>query len=151
MPVPPTAVGTVIFDEDVSIDRSQLRLFAKATGISTATNVDVTAARAAGYRDLLVPPTFLVGLPLMQPDPFRWLADLGIDLRTVLHGTQSFTYHAPACAGDPLHVRSVITAIEEKKGGLLELIDAESEVTNAAGPVATLRQTIIVRHGERAA
>ena len=56
-------------------------------------------ANAAGHRDLPVPPSFLFGIELERHDPFEWLAGVGVDLRRVLHGEQSFTYHSQAVAG----------------------------------------------------
>ena len=97
---------------------------------------------------LPVPPTFLFGLKLDAPDPFRWLLDLGVDFRYVLHGTQKFTYHRMAFAGDELLLRSRIADVTQKKGGALEFIVLESEVTRGGDPVATLLETIIVRHPE---
>ena len=34
----------------------------------------------------------MFGIELEQPNPFAWADDLGIDLRRVLQGEQSFTY-----------------------------------------------------------
>ena len=53
-----------------------------------------TPRSAAGHRDLPVPPTFLFGLELEAPDPFGWLAGSASTCGSVLHGEQSFTYHA---------------------------------------------------------
>ena len=80
----------------------RLRFFAKAIGETNPVYTDVDAAQAAGHRDLPVPPTFLFGIELDSPDPFGWLSGIGVDLRRVLHGEQSFTYHSPAYAGDVL-------------------------------------------------
>lgn len=146
MPVPPTAVGTTTPPVTTTVERGRLRLFAKATGQTDPVYVDVDAARAAGHPDLPVPPTFLFGLELEQPDPFAWIRDLGIDMSTVLHGTQGFVYDALVHAGDELTVESTITGVQSKKGGALELIDRRSEVTRDGVPVAVLTQTIVVRH-----
>lgn len=139
-------IGRVTTDIEVEVDKSQIRLFALATGWSDAVNVTSAAAMEAGHRDVMVPPTMLFGLQLMQPEPFAWLVDLGVDLKHVLHVAQSFEFHRPAYAGDRLRVHSVISGIDQKKGGLMELIECKTTVTRAQEPVATLRQTIIVQH-----
>jgi acyl dehydratase len=146
VPIPETAVGTCSPPVTVTVDRGRLRLFAKATGQTDPRYVDVDAARAQGHPDLLVPPTFLFGLELEQPDPFGWLRELGVELSAVLHGSQSFRYHAPVHAGDTLTVRSVVTGVSTKKGGALELVDRRSTVTRDDEAVATLEQTVVVRH-----
>lgn len=146
MPVPLSAVGSSSPPVTATVERGRLRLFAKATGCTDPVYVDVDAARAAGHPDLPVPPTFLFGLELEQDDPFGWMRELGIDLNAVLHGSQGFRYAALAHAGDELTVRSVVTGVQTKKGGALELVDRRSEVTRGGEPVATLEQTIVVRH-----
>jgi acyl dehydratase len=144
--IPPTAVGTTSPPVTATIERGRLRLFAKAVGQTDPAYVDVTAAQAAGYRDLPVPPTYLFGLELEQPDPFAWVRELGVDMSTVLHGTQSFSYAAMAYAGDELTVQSTITGVQSKKAGALELVDRRSEVTRRGELIAVLEQTIVVRN-----
>jgi acyl dehydratase len=130
----------------VAVERGRLLLFAKATGQTEPEFVDVSTARSLGHPDLPVPPTFLFGLELDQPDPFGWLLALGVPLTSVLHGTQSFCYHAPVHAGDSLTFASTIVDVYEKKDGALEFIERRTEVTRDGQPVATLDQTIVVRH-----
>ena len=146
MPIPLSVIGTTSAPVTVVIERGRLRLFAKATGQTDPTYLDLDAARAADHPDLPVPPTFLFGLELEQPDPFAWLGALGVDLNAVLHGGQAFSYAAMAYAGDTLTVTSTITDVRSKKGGELELVDRRSEVTRDGAVVAVLEQTVVVRN-----
>src|ERR1700732_3137492 len=82
----------------LTVDAGRLRYFAKAIGETNPVFTDLETAKAAGQRDLPVPPTYLFGIELESPDPFAWLAGIGVDLRRVLHGEQSFTYHSTAVA-----------------------------------------------------
>jgi len=128
----------------VDVEKGQLRLFAKAIGESNPLYVDEAAARQAGYRSLPVPPTFLFGLALEQPEPFAWFATVGLDLPRVLHGEQSFTYHAVACAGDRLRVEHRIADVYTKAGGSLQFVVHETRITTDRGaPVADLRSVFI--------
>lgn len=145
MVIPPSAVGSSTPPVTVTVERGRLRLFAKGTGQTDPLYVDVETARAQGHRDLPVPPTYLFGLELEQPDPFAWLRELGVDLNAVLHGSQSFSYDALAHAGDELTVQSTITDVYEKRGGALQLIERRSLITRAGLPVATLDQTVVIR------
>jgi hypothetical protein len=129
----------------VQVERGRLQLFAKATGQRDATYADVDVARAQGHPDLPVPPTYLFGLELERPDPFGWMADIGVDLNHVLHGTQGFEYVAMAYAGDALTVTSEITDVYLKKAGALEFVERSSEVTRDDELIARLTQTIVVR------
>ena len=71
----------------------------------------------------------------------------GIDLRVVLHGTQTFTYHALAYVGDELTMTSRITDVYAKKGGLLEFIVRVGEVRKADGThVADAESVTIVQN-----
>jgi acyl dehydratase len=144
--IPPTAIGTTSPPLTVTVERGRLQLFAKATGQTSPEYVDPDAAAALGHPDLPVPPTFLFGLELDRPDPFGWLADLGVELGSVLHGTQSFSYDVPAYAGDQLTVQSTITDVYSKKNGALDFIERRTVVTRDGEPVATLTQTIVVRN-----
>jgi hypothetical protein len=125
------AVGRELPPVTVTVDAGRLRFFAEATG---------------GEATATVPPTFLFGLELERPDPFDWLAELGVDLRTVLHGEQKFVYHSPAHAGDTLVLSPRITDIYAKKGGALQFVVKETAVTRADGSaVADLTSVIVVR------
>jgi acyl dehydratase len=94
-----------------------------------------------------VPPTFFFGIELEAPDPFAFVAELGVDLRTVLHGEQKFDYRQMAYAGDELTATSRIADIYEKKGGLLEFVVRETTVTNQDGAVvAVMRSSTVVQN-----
>ena len=148
MSVSPDAVGRELATITTTIERGRLRFFAEAIGETDPLYTDLGAARAAGFPDLPVPPTFLFGLKLEQTDPFGWIAELGIDMRFVLHGTQRFDYHAMAFAGDELHLGQRISEVYEKRGGALEFITIEAEVTRGGDAIATLAETLVVRHPE---
>lgn len=140
-------IGTEMPVKTADIERGRLRSFALAIGETDPIYSDVDAARAAGHSDLPVPPTFLFGLGLGGgADDFAWLADLGVDLRHILHGNQSFTYHAIAHAGDTVTLAPKIVDVFSKRGGALQFIVRETGVRDADGnPVAHLRDTIVVR------
>ena len=95
-----------------------------------------------------MPPTYLFCLEMMDAkDPFEMLTALGIDLARVLHGEQSFAYHAPVLVGDTLTFRPRVGSVAEKKGGALTLVVIDCEVTNQNGVhVADASRTIVVRN-----
>lgn len=134
---------------EAAVDRSQLRLFAKAIGLADPVFHDAVAAREAGYRDVVAPPTFLFGLNLAaRNEPIPALEVLGGELARALHGTQGFTYHAPVCAGDTITFRDRVVDVYEKAGGRLEFFDTISRAENQDGvAVADLQMTIVMRHG----
>ncbi|MFI6173386.1 MaoC family dehydratase N-terminal domain-containing protein [Nocardia sp. NPDC051052] len=151
MPVDQSVIGKRLAPSTLTVEAGRLRFFAETIGERNPIFTDLDAAKAAGYPNLPVPPTFLFGIELDNPDSFSWLADLGIDLRRVLHGEQSFTYHATAVAGDVLTATPTIGNVYSKKGGALEFIEKTSIVTRADGTlVAELKTVIVVRNPEAA-
>jgi acyl dehydratase len=129
------------------IERSRLRFFAKAIGETRLEYTDIAAARAAGYADLPVPPTFLMAAELDSGASDQLLKDLQIPLAKLLHGEQSFTYHKPVCAGDTVTVRSVISDIYERKNGALEFVVKSTRAVNQRDElVAEFRSVLVCRH-----
>ncbi|MBM7276368.1 MaoC family dehydratase N-terminal domain-containing protein [Gordonia rubripertincta] len=145
------AIGRRFAPVALLVTRSRLRNFAAATGQADPIYIDVNAAEQAGHRDLPVPPTFMFGIELEAPNPFGYLTDLGVDLRTVLHGEQRFDYHQIAHAGDELTAVSRIDDIYSKRNGLLDFIVKSTIVTDQDDTrVATLSSTTVVqnKHGK---
>lgn len=138
-------IGTEIPGHTVTAERGQLVFFARATGQQSDVYVDLAAARAAGHRDLPVPPTFLFCMDMAKPTPSTLYADLGIDPRTILHGEQEFEYYTSAYAGDTLSFSTQVTDCYAKKGGALQFLVRTTEVTRAGELIAQLRSVIVVR------
>lgn len=129
------------------IEKGRLRFFAKATGQTNPVYFDEDIAREAGFPSLPAPPTFLFCLEMDAPNPQEMLQLLDVDIRSILHGEQHFTYHRPVCAGEALTFHSKINDIYEKKGGALEFIVREATVNDSAGKcVAELRRITVVRN-----
>ncbi|MGV9316634.1 MaoC family dehydratase N-terminal domain-containing protein [Streptomyces sp. NPDC003691] len=145
MPLSPSLIGTRYPEFRTSAERGRLCFFAEATGQHDAVYTDTDAAKVAGHRDLPVPPTFLFCLEMDNPDRGKFLRDLGIDVRTILHGGQEFAYHSPVYAGDELTFATEVTDVYSKKGGALEFIVRTTRVTRDGEPVATLTSTTVVR------
>ena len=146
MPIDRSVIGKEMAGSSLLMTRSRLQHFANATGQTDPVYTDLDAANQAGHRDLPVPPTFIFGIDL-EGDSFEFLDSLGIDLRTVLHGEQEFSYHQLAYAGDELTTTGRVVDVFDKKGGLLEFLVREIDVTNQDGVlVAQLRSTLVVQN-----
>jgi acyl dehydratase len=126
------------------VEKGAIRRFALALGDDNPLYVDEGAAKAAGYRSLLAPPTYLASL------------DGGVDVtealkiseRNVLVGEQSFEYHQQLCAGDKVLVTTRIVDIYEKvgPGGSMDFAVVENEGRDEKdGLVFRARRTLIVR------
>ena len=133
-------IGRQLPSTTFEVEKGRLRFFAKATGETRPEYID----EAAGYRNLPVPPTFHMGADLDAGIMFTLLDELGVPIGNILHGEQSFTYHAQVCAGDVLKVDSRIADIYQKKGGALEFIVKDSVITDQNGVKVMEARSIIV-------
>jgi acyl dehydratase len=132
------------FDTPFEVGRELIRHFALAIGDNNPIYHDVAAARAAGHRDLVAPPTFLTTLgfrrdasPILEPD-------LGLDYSLVVHGEQKFVLHRPVFAGDVLTGRTTVADIRDI--GRNEAMVLETAVLAEDGEqVATTTMTMISR------
>ncbi|MCJ0907495.1 MaoC family dehydratase N-terminal domain-containing protein [Rhodococcus sp. ARC_M6] len=140
-----SVIGTRIPEHSSTVERGRLAFFSRAIGENDPVYTDLKAAREAGHRDLPVPPTFVFCLDMDRPNPSKFYTDLGIDIRTILHGEQAFTYHTTAYAGDTLHFSTEVTDTYEKKRGALRFFVRTTEVTRDGEPIAQMRNTTVVR------
>jgi acyl dehydratase len=129
------------------VGREKIREFARAVFATNQINHDPGAAQAAGYNDVVAPPTFAV---LIQERTLAQLLaepDSGIELSRVLHGEQRFTYTRPIVAGDELTATLTITSIKTLGGNAM--VTAQTEVADATGAhVVTAVSTLVVRGEE---
>ncbi len=131
----------------VDVEKGRLKFFAKATGQTDPIYSDEAAARAAGYRSLPAPPTFGFCLEMESNSLWDNLEAMGVPVGKILHGSQTFTYHAPICAGDRVTFETRVSDIYDKKGGALEFIVEDSTAKNQDGRlVLELQRVIVVRH-----
>ena len=131
----------------VKVEPFQLRLFAKAVGETNPVYLNEAAAKAAGYRNMLAPPTFAHSLGFSKPDPFGDWPAMGIELAKVLHGEQKFEYFAPICAGDTITLQAKVIDIYDKKDGAMEFIVSETTITNQDGElVGKMTGVLVQRH-----
>ncbi|KZE88843.1 hypothetical protein AVP42_03168 [Agromyces sp. NDB4Y10] len=126
------------------VGREKVREFARAVFATNPVNLDVDAARAAGYDDVVAPPTFAV---VVQEHTLAQLLaepDAGIDFSRVVHGDQRFTSSRPIVAGDELTATLTVSGV--KTLGAHSMVTAESVITDAAGAhVVTAISTLVVR------
>lgn len=129
------------------VEKGRIAFFAQVIGMHDPIYTDEAAAKAAGYRGIVAPPTFFFGAEGDSGATMKLIETLEIDLGKVLHGEQRFDYFAPVCAGDTLRFESKVTDIYDKKGGALEFVVNQTRVTNQLGEhVADMHSVVVVRH-----
>jgi acyl dehydratase len=144
-----SAVGRSFTPVTACVEPGRLRYFFDTLKETNPVYRDAEAARVQGYAAQPVPPTYLFCLEMMDTTvQFEMLTALDIDLARVLHGEQSFVYHAPVVVGDTLTFKPRVASVTDKKGGAMTLIVVETPVTNQQGiVVADISRTIVVRNG----
>jgi acyl dehydratase len=126
------------------VEKGRLKFFAKATGQTDPIYFDEAAAKAAGYRSIVAPPTFGFCLEMESNSLWDNLAAMGVAVGKILHGSQTFHYRKPVCAGDRISFETKISDIYDKKGGQLEFIVEDSKGTNQDGELVVELQRVIV-------
>ena len=88
--------------EPYLVGREKVREFASAVFSTSPLNFDADAAAAAGFPDVVAPPTFAVVVQERTLAQLLAAEDAGIDFSRVVHGDQRFSYSRPIVAGDEL-------------------------------------------------
>lgn len=142
MPLDQSLVGQETTPHIGTITVEQIRQFADAVGDTNPLFRDESAARAAGFPDVLAPPTFVTRFRVD-------FAEAGLDPEKmqVLHGEQEYTYQRPLQAGDSVTARHrVATLRQSSRAGGMNIMTLEQHVEVAGeGQVCLGKATVIVR------
>ncbi|MCU1425334.1 MAG: hypothetical protein JWM51_1625 [Microbacteriaceae bacterium] len=129
------------------VGREKIREFAHAVLATSPVNLDLDAAIAAGYSDIVAPPTFPIVIQEATLAQLLAEPDAGIDFSRVVHGDQRFSYTRPIVAGDELTATLSVAGIKSLGGH--SMVTAESTIVDAAGAhVVTAISTLVVRGDE---
>lgn len=129
------------------VGREKVREFARAVLATAPLHHDPEAARAAGFADVVAPPTFPIVISEATLQQLLAEPDAGIDFSRVVHGDQRFSYSRPIVAGDELTATLRVTSIKTLGGN--SMVTSESAMTDAAGAhVVTSISTLVIRGDE---
>ena len=130
-----------------AVDADLIAAFAAAVGSDDPVHTDAEAARAAGYADVIAPPTMAVRFAQQADRAYVADPEAGIDYSRVVHGEQRFVHHRPITAGDEVLGTVTIDAIRSAGGH--SMITTRTELATDVGEaLATCTSTIVVRGGE---
>ena len=147
MPVNPDFVGRSFPpSEPYEVSRVKIAEFAQAIGDLSPLCRDRQAAQAAGYPDVIAPPTFAIVISMASSG--RAVADpgLGINYAMVVHGEQRFEYSRPLHAGDVVTAQSTISGIREV--GSITMLTTETEIRTVEGEHVCTGFSTLVERGE---
>jgi acyl dehydratase len=126
------------------VSRVKIAEFADAIGEPSPLCRDRAAAQAAGYPDVIAPPTFAIvvsaaGSARVTHDP-----DLGVNYAMIVHGEQSFAHVRPLHAGDVVVSQTTVESIRPVRG--MTMLTTVTQIRTVDGePVCTARSTLVER------
>lgn len=136
---------TYEFDTPYQVGREKVREFATAVGDQNPLYHDLDAAKAAGHRDLLAPPTFPFVITYRAMIGAIGDPELNLNYMMVVHGEQQFTYARPLYAGDEVVVDSLVKDI--KAVGRNEVLTMEQHVKTLDGELIVTTKNVTVSRG----
>ena len=132
------------------VTTTSVRGFARGVGYTDLVYYDEPAAKAAGYRSLPCPPTYL-GTPVFIPGecsdtfsgPKEGGPSLDHGLTNLLDGGTETEYLADICAGDTLTVTSKVSDLSTREGkstGTMLIVTRETRVVNQDGVLVAIQR-----------
>ena len=127
MPVNANAIGKSYEPVVYAVGREKIREYVRAVGETDPVCMDLDAARAAGYSDLLAPPMFAVvySAPAVGPPIFD--PDIELNFAMRVHGGQEFAWGVPVIAGDEITTTASVKDISESDGRGYYVFESISE------------------------
>jgi len=130
--------------EPYEVSRVKIAEFADAIGEPSPLCRDRAAAQAAGYPDVIAPPTFAIVISSAGAAKTIHDPGLGVNYAMIVHGEQSFSHTRPLHAGDVVTTQSTIESI--RPAGSMTMLTTVTEIRTLAGEhVCTARNTLVER------
>jgi acyl dehydratase len=147
-------VGKESSPTTLEVDKTMVRMFARAVGYTDPVYYDEAAAKAAGYRNLPCPPGYL-GTPVFRPG--REAAGPGPlgsgpapkkPLNRILNGGTQIEMLKDICAGDVLTSQSHTSGMTETKGsiGTMVVVTSKTVYKNQDGETVAISTGQLIRY-----
>jgi len=123
-------IGYEFEPSETSITRWRITQFANSIRDTNPIYYDLSEAKAQGYKDIPVPPTFFTRMTYSGEKNFY--ATLGIDFKNLLDGGKEYRYYSQCVAGDTIIYQTKIKNIIEKEGkrGKMDIVTAFTQGKN---------------------
>ena len=138
------AVGKEYPAVTYEVGAEKIREYADAVGESGDVHRDREAAKAAGFRDVVAPPMFVVVYSSKALAPAILDPEVGINFATMVHGGQEFIWGEPVCSGDTITTTAKVVDISEKDGKGFYVFESNS-INQDGDEVVRATWTNIVR------
>ncbi|MBW3607730.1 MAG: MaoC family dehydratase N-terminal domain-containing protein [Actinobacteria bacterium] len=144
MAVNTDAIGKRFAPATYAVGREKIREYARAVGETNPLYLDVEAARAEGYDDVVAPPMFAVVYSLPAVWPALFDEEVGIDFGRMVHGGQEFEWGPVVVAGDEITTTATLKDVSERRGNGFFVFESVS-VNTRGETVCTALWSNIVR------
>jgi len=146
MAVNTNAVGKTYAPLTYAVGREKIREYAYAVGETNPVHLEVEAARALGYADVVAPPMFAAVYSAPAVTPALFDPEVGINFALMVHGGQEFKWGPLVVAGDEIETTVTVRDISERSGTGFYVFESVS--TNQGGDTVCVGTwTNIVRGG----
>ena len=116
MPLAVDKVGKTYPALSYAVGREKIREYAEAVGETNSLYLDLDAARAAGYEDLVAPPMFAVVFSAPSVGPPIFDPEIELNFAMMVHGGQEFVWGPLVVAGDEITTTASVKDISEQDG-----------------------------------
>jgi acyl dehydratase len=116
MPVNTKAIGKTYEPVLYAVGREKVKEYARAVGETNPVHLDVQAARAAGYADVVAPPMFAVVYSAPSVGPLIFDPEIELNFPLMVHGGQEFEWGPVVVAGDEITTTTTVKDISERDG-----------------------------------
>ncbi len=137
MAVNTNAVGKTYAPLTYAVGREKIREYAFAVGETNPVHLEVEAARALGYRDVVAPPMFAAVYSSPAIGPALFDPEIGINFALMVHGGQEFKWGPLVVAGDEIDTTVTVKDISERSGTGFYVFETVS--TNQDGDTVSRR------------
>lgn len=116
MPVNTQAIGKTFEPVLYAVGREKIKEYALAVGETNPVHLDVAAARAAGFDDVVAPPMFAVVYSAPSVGPPIFDPEIELNFAMMVHGGQEFEWGPLVVAGDEISTTASVKNISEADG-----------------------------------
>lgn len=124
-------IGTKLDPYTFAVERGKAQEFCIAIGEENPIYRDPAAAKAAGFEDTPIPPTFQTAFQFWgYPKIWQDMSDLGIDIERLLHLKEDYKYLKPVYPGVMIHAAGEVVDV---KIGKMNMVTFRTQFKNEQG------------------
>lgn len=141
------SIGKKLRSYSYTIERGKIREFCEAIGETNPVYLDPEAARAAGFEDTPIPPTFQTTFQFWgYKELWDDMLDMGVDTDRLLHMKEEYTFLKQLYPGDVITSDGVV---DDVRTGKMNMAIFKTIFNNQKGePCIEAKFSIIIRPEE---